>query len=197
LQQPAHTRRITAKTVFAISLIVAILTILAIWLFGLGRHRTVFQNSILSTTILSAAFFLFISIGLYKGIKLQNDWKPARDDANSLGGGHMADIGTDAGFLETVHDPEGIIVSLILWFVVSVLLGVFLWFFSTVLWTGILAFMAMLYWIFFRALRLVFKNRGKCRGNLSKSFLYGLMYTLLYTSWIYGVIVGVHYFFPK
>ncbi|KQT23342.1 hypothetical protein ASG22_13290 [Chryseobacterium sp. Leaf405] len=44
---------------------IIILVILSVWLSGTGSHRSLFQNSILSTSILAVAFFLFISLGLY------------------------------------------------------------------------------------------------------------------------------------
>jgi hypothetical protein len=76
---------------------------------------------------------------------------------------------------------------------VTILIAVFLWLFGAVLWTGIIVFMAMLYWIFFRALRLVFKNSNKCKDNLTTSVAYGLGYTTLYNFWIYGIILSTHY----
>jgi len=61
-------------------------------------------------------------------------------------------------------------------------------FFETVVWVMLMIFLGMLYWVFFRALRLVFKNSVKCKGDFSKSVLLGLGYTLLYTSWMYGIV---------
>ena len=64
---------IESKSVFTISLIVIGLTILAVYFWGLGRHNTFFENSIISTTILSIAFFTFITVGLYNGVKLRDN----------------------------------------------------------------------------------------------------------------------------
>lgn len=47
-------RHLTTRLVFTITLIVIALTILSVWLFGLGNHRSLYNNSLLSTTILSA-----------------------------------------------------------------------------------------------------------------------------------------------
>src|SRR5690242_13997834 len=63
---------IHAREVFRVSLIVIVLTVLFVWIAGLGRHHTFFENSILSLTILSVSFFSFITIGLYKGYKLRH-----------------------------------------------------------------------------------------------------------------------------
>jgi hypothetical protein len=45
----------------------------------------------------------------------------------------------------------------------------------------------MLYWIFFRALRLVFKNSNRAKGSLLESIKWGVVYTTLYNFWIYGI----------
>ncbi|REC53270.1 hypothetical protein DRF62_14510 [Chryseobacterium piscium] len=68
-----------------------------------------------------------------------------------------------------------------------------LYFLGFFFWAAILFFAAMLYWIFFRALRLVFKNSRKCKGDLLKSFAFGFFYSFLYISWIYGIIFLVNY----
>lgn len=55
------------------TLAVIILVILSVWLSGTNSHRTLFQNSIVSTSILAGAFFIFISSGLYFGWKLKDN----------------------------------------------------------------------------------------------------------------------------
>ena len=74
---------LTSKKVFIVTLIVIVLTIMAVWLFELGQHRTLFQNSLLSTTILSVAFFLFLTISLYKGVKLKDNLGKITDKINT------------------------------------------------------------------------------------------------------------------
>jgi hypothetical protein len=183
---------IPTKFVFQITIIVAALTILSIWFFGLGQHRTIFENSLLSTSILSTAFFLFLSIGLYKGIKLKDDVGKISDrisieSAPDLSGFELTpDLDIDEGI-------GGIIIGFFAWILFSAIVLFFVWLFGTLIWAMVLAFAAMLYWIFFRALRLVFKNSNKCKNNLQSSILYGLSYTILYNFWIYGIILTTHY----
>lgn len=183
---------LTTKKIFIISIIVAALTIIGIWIFGLGQHRTLYENSVLSTTILSVAFFLFLAINLYRGVKLKDDLGRITDritDKNkmpdlsglNLSGDSIPDVGGDG--------IAGVIVGIIAWLLISILLVFLLWFFGAVLWVIVLIFAAMLYWIFFRALRLVFKNSNKCKNKISKSVSYALFYTVLYNFWIYGIIV--------
>ena len=69
----AKTRKIiNSKNVFIISLLVIVITILSVWFYGIGKHKTVIENSLISTSILSIAFFLFITISLYNGTKLKD-----------------------------------------------------------------------------------------------------------------------------
>ncbi len=192
-------RLVTTKAIFTITLIVLSLTIMSIWLSGMEQHRTVFINSILSTSILSTAFFLFITIGLYKGIKLKDDIGEITDKlkfekipnfSDSL------DIGTvDLPMIEAdgIEGIFAVIGAIILWIFASFLFLFLLWMFGTIGWAMLLVFAAMLYWIFFRALRLVFKNSNKSKGDLKNSLIYGFSYTLLYNFWIYGIILIAHY----
>jgi hypothetical protein len=191
--KPTDKKLVTSKTVFTVTIVVSILTILSIWLFGLGQHRTIFENSILSTSILSVAFFLFLTIGLYKGIKLKDDIGKLTDKLEPSKIPNLADAATGGDLILVGDGIEGMILSIVLWVVVTILIAFFFWIFGAVVWTSIIVFIAMLYWIFFRALRLVFKNSNKCKGNLTTSVAYGLGYTTLYNFWIYGIILVTHY----
>ncbi|WP_313578995.1 hypothetical protein [Chishuiella sp.] len=186
---------LTTKNIFIISIIVTILTILGIWLLGIGKQRTLFENSLLSTSLLSISFFLFLSINLYNGTKLKDNLGKITDKINKnnipdisgidLSSNHIPDVGEGIG---------GLILGLILWFIISVVLIFLITFLGAVLWIMILIFTAMLYWIFFRALRLVFKNSTKTHNNLILSVFYAFVYTILYNFWIYGIILTSHYF---
>jgi len=191
--KPTNKKLVTSKTVFTVTIVVTTLTILSIWLFGLGQHRTIFENSLLSTSILSVAFFLFLTIGLFKGIKLKDNLGKITTNLKPTKIPDLTDGVTGVDFIPVSDGIEGIILSIVLWVVVTISIAVFFWLFGAVVWTGVIIFIAMLYWIFFRALRLVFKNSNKCKGDLTTSILYGLGYTTLYNFWIYGVILATHY----
>jgi hypothetical protein len=184
---------VTSRPLFIVTIIVAALTVLAIWFFGLGKHRTIFENSLLSASTLSMSFFLFITIGLYKGIKLKDNLGKITDKIKMK---KLPDL-SGIEFPSDVPDlDEGIalvILGILAWILFSVFLLLFIWFFSALVWAMILVFAAMLYWIFFRALRLFFKSSGKCKDNLRKSAAYGIGYTVLYNFWIYGIILATHY----
>ncbi len=195
--RPKTYRLIESKTIFKISLLVVSLTIIGVYFFGLGRHNTFFENSIISTTILSIAFFLFITIGLYRGVKLKDNIGQITSDKLSFNDSldlniHPTHHGN--GFDVDVGDGlEGIIAGILLWILWAILVALALWIFSNVVLIVIATFAAMLYWIFFRALRLVFKNSNKSKGNIFESIRYGLTYTLLYNFWIYGVFMLTEY----
>jgi hypothetical protein len=191
-------RLVDSRIVFIITLLVITLTIVGVYLWGLGSHHTFFENSFLSTTILSAAFCSFITAGLFHGIKLKDNVGRMTDKIKSeefpkmpdiSPGGQIVDVGDDFGGMLL-----GTVISILLWIVTAVVLAVVLWMFGQLLIISLVVFAAMLYWIFFRALRLVFKNSKRTKGDLPMSVIYGVFYTFLYNFWIYGILFLVAYF---
>ncbi|MGU3375681.1 hypothetical protein [Chryseobacterium sp. M5A1_1a] len=171
------------------------IVILSVWISGKGDHRSLFQNSILSTSILGGGFFLFISLGLYFGLKL-------KDNVGSILNKERLKKYPDKvlSIRSFDFDPPavgdgigGAILSIILWIVFSIVLIYFSYFIGLFFWSALLFLGAILYWIFFRALRLVFKNSGKCKGNLLKSFRFGFFYSFLYVFWVYGIVFLMKY----
>lgn len=189
---------ISSKSVFRISLLVVLLTIAGVFLLGLGRHSTFFENSILSTTILSVAFFVFTTANLYRGAKLKEDVGAMQADQAPFGVALDLTIQphhhTHSSPAPDVGDGlAGIVLGILLWIVWGFVVAVALWLFANVFMVIIAAFAAMLYWIFFRAMRLVFKMSPRTKGSIWASVQYGLMYTFLYNFWIYGIFVLVQY----
>lgn len=182
------------KYVFFSTLVIITVVLLSVWLSGKTDHRSLFQNSILSTSVLAGVFFLFISIGLYSGLKLKDN---VGNILNKERIQRYADKTPKFDGFE--FDPPaigdgigGVILSVLLWIVISILLIFLSYFFGLFFWSAVLLG-AILYWIFFRALRLVFKNSGKCKGDLLKSFGFGFFYSFLYISWMYGIIFLIKY----
>lgn len=180
---------LNSKNLFIITLIVIPLTIISVWIFGIENHRSIFENSLLSTTILSVSFFLFITIGLFNGIKVKDNLGPLEQEniffhRNMEIDTDIPDVGE--GIIEAIF-------SLILWLIVSMIASYLFWAFEAILWVTILNFIGILYWIFFRALKLVFKKSVICNGNFPKSILYGISFTILYNFWIYIIIFMTHH----
>jgi len=198
LKSTSNYKILNSKNIFIITLIVIPLTIISVWLFGLGNHSSFFENSLLSTTILSITFFLFITIGLFKGIKIKDNLGEITDRFDPSKIDFIKEAVTDRSIEDAPDVGEGffgIIISLILWFVMAVIISYLCWAFGAIVWFSILTFIAMLYWIFFRAIRLVFKKSSKCRGNYSNSILYGFSFTILYNFWIYAIILMTMHFY--
>jgi hypothetical protein len=193
---PSRKRLVDSGSVFAVSVFVTIITTVFIWVLGLGTHRTLFVNSILSVSILSAGFLVFIIYGLYQGVKLKDSVGKITDKFRFKGLRDFWKMSArkGSGFDSAAVGCTGEFGEVILWLLVAVVAVLLIWLLGNVLWFLILVFIAMLYWIFFRALRLIFKKSYLCKGNMLRSGLYGLYYTILYNFWIYGIIMAAHYF---
>jgi hypothetical protein len=48
------------------------------------------------------------------------------------------------------------------------------------------------FWVFNRALRQVFARSRQCHGRLAPSLGYALVFTILYTGWLFALVWGVH-----
>ena len=176
---------ITTKSAFTITLIVIVLTIFIVWLQGLHLERSVVKNSLLSTVILSVFLFLFMFIGLYRGYKLKDNLGEITDtfkldkDSGILDWSPTIDVDINLG-----DGLEEFFISIVLWILATIVIGILLFIFGTMVWFSILLLLAILYWIFFRGLRLVFKKSPVCQRNLVLSLRYAFTYTTLSTLWL-------------
>jgi hypothetical protein len=193
MKKPNKRLLINSKKIFTISLISIAITILSVWFYGIGKHKTVIENSLISTSIISIAFFLFITISLYNRTKLKDNIGKLTDQFDSKKLTFLKDINADNNFghsmLQIGEGIGAIIMNIILWILVTILISYLFFALGTIIWLSILVFLGMLYWIFFRALRLIFKKSSQCSGNIKKSIFYGFIYTILYNFWIYGIIL--------
>jgi hypothetical protein len=189
---------IDSKKIFIISLIVVAITIVSVWFYGIGKHKTVIENSLISTSILSITFFLFLTISLYNGTKLKDGLGKITDKFDSKKLNFLKELNPDGGFGNSIPEVgdgiAGIIMSIILWILATIIISYLFFALGTIIWFSILIFFGMLYWIFFRALRLIFKKSAECSGNVERSIYYGILYTIFYSSWIYGIILLTKYY---
>jgi small-conductance mechanosensitive channel len=183
------------KYVFFSTLAIIVIVIFSVWLSGEASHRSLFQNSMLSTSVLAGAFFLFITLGLYFGLKLKDNIGNilSKERIQRYADKTPKFDGFDFDPPAVGDGIGGVIFSILLWIIISILLIFVSYFFGLFFWSAVLLLGAILYWIFFRALRLVFKNSGKCKGNLLKSLGFGIFYSFLYISWMYGIIFLIRY----
>ena len=190
-----RTNLINSKTVFISTLIVGPSLTLIIYFSGINEHRTLYLNSLLSTTLISAILLTFLTIGLFNGWKLKDELGNFRSKFNLWKKPTATTLDT------SYYDPsiigeggiEGFLLSLVIWIVLGFFGSFIFWWLGAFIWVTILIPAGLLYWIIFRAFRLIFRNSAKIKGDFIKSFGIALLYTFLYNCWIYAIIFGTHY----
>ncbi len=83
---------------------------------------------------------------------------------------------------------SGLIISILLWIGMTIIFFFLLIILEAVFWISIFIILGMLYWLFFRALKLVFSKFKETKGKLGISVLYSLSYSVLYLSWLFGIV---------
>lgn len=184
-------RQVSSKFIVIATAIVIAVTSTIYIIYGVRNTKPLIEDTIILISILSGLLFLFLTVGLYKGIKLKDDI----GDLTRKIRFRSLDFGD---FLLTPplsgSSIGEFLLGLILWLVVAAFLLLIFWLFGNVLIILFLLIAAGLYWIFLRALRIVFRKSDQCKGDLGNSTGYGLLYTFLYTAWMYLIILGVYYF---
>jgi hypothetical protein len=179
------------RTITAVAaLVVGICTTLVL----VAGQRSLFVELELALGLVAACLFAFLTLGLYRGIRLRKDTFPhpsvPKMDGDSgvgdSGGGSSwhdlptfdFDFGDDLGCF-------GVVLGLIAMAVALIGLLALIYFVLPYFLVGILFLLAAVYWVFYLALRRVFVLSRKCRGDWPRSLLYGAGYTALYTSWLF------------
>lgn len=175
------------KSIFIFSLIVIGVASLTVFLTGENYHRSVSSNLYLSLSIIAISLFLFMTFGLYKGIGLIDNFPKFRN-FKKIDFSSTPDITIDMPDISIGDGIGGLIISVLVWIAMSILFVLLLVFLEALFWVSIFIIFAMLYWVFFRALKFVFKNSDKTKGDFGISTIYSLTYTILYVGWIYGVV---------
>ncbi|KAA1244294.1 hypothetical protein [Aquimarina sp. RZ0] len=175
------------KSVFIVSLVVIVITMLTVYLTGINYSRSLTSNFYISLSIIATALFLFMVYGLYKGIGLIDNFSKFR---NFKTGDIISQSGTipDLPTIDVGDGIDGIVVSVILWIGMTILFAILLIFLEAVFWISIFILLAMMYWVFFRALKFVFTKSSDTKGDIGISTVYSLAYTALYTGWIFVIV---------
>ncbi|MDU0372563.1 hypothetical protein [Hymenobacter endophyticus] len=188
--------KLPARRPFFYTLFIATATVLAVWFLGLRQDWSVFKESLISLTILSGAFLSFLSVSLYQGVWVHDNFGNLAEHIRRVPfPEHLS--GFDAADLDLDFDAgEGcgaIILGLLAWLVVAVVAVVLLWLFAAIAWAVFIILSAVLYWIFFRALRFALRHGRECRGRLVPSIRYAFLYTVVYMCWLYTIVLVAHY----
>ncbi|WP_055447410.1 hypothetical protein [Lacinutrix mariniflava] len=175
------------QSVFIISIIVILITILTVYLNGENHDRSITSNFYISLAIIGTVLFLFMTYGLYKGIGLRDNFPNFKsyEVGNYIpSSGEMPDL----PFFEGGDGIGGIIISVLVWVAMTILIFLLLILIEIALWFSIFIIIMMLYWLFFRALKLVFTKAPITKGKIRISMLYSLAYTILYLGWIFILV---------
>lgn len=191
---------IKGRTAFYLFMLVCNLVIVTVWITGLNIHRTIADNAVYSLTILTCLFFTFVTYGLYKGVGLSDNFGNIKNKivfAEPTGiSGKISPVDLPIAELAT-EGIEGVVAGVLIW-IGSLLFAVILvFFFETIIFSGLVIFTGMLYWIFYQAARLIFRYSRLTKNHIYRSTLIGLKYSLLYSSWIYGVIWAIEFIRDK
>jgi hypothetical protein len=193
----AKPRTFSSKVLF-ISFICAIATVtLSVYFTGMAVHRSILQNTLLTLGILSLCFFIFLLYGLYFGFGLKSTLK---DPSNKIGfveptsGNYSSEIVNLPEFPDLGEGLEGLLVGIVLWIVIAIFTIVLLFFLETILWASLMITVASLHWIFYRAIKLVFRNSSTTKGEILKSAKLSFYYTFVYVGWMYAVAYVLNLF---
>lgn len=174
------------KSVFIVSILVVSITVLTVNLSGVHYNRTVNNNLYLSLFIIGIALFTFLFYGLFKGIKLKDNFPKYY---NFKYGNIISQEGNSADVpIDLTEGVGGLILSILLWIASTIILFVLLFLLEAVLWLSIVVIVGMLYWLFFRALKLVFSKSQETKGDYISAIKYALGYTLFYLGWIFVIV---------
>lgn len=188
--------KLPARKPFFYTLFVATSTVLAVWFFGIRQDWSLFKESLIALTILSGSFLCFLSTSLFLGIRVHDNFGNLTDHIRRVPFPDQLPDFTSTDSSLDFDAGEGcgaIILGILAWLLVAAAAAVLLWLFAAIAWAVFMVLSALLYWVFFRALRFALRHRRECRGKLAPSFRYALIYTAVYTSWLYGIVLVAHY----
>lgn len=185
---------IFSKTAVALLSFVIFLAFGFDYFLNLKTPRALYENALIMLSFVSLMVCVLMGCGLYFGLKLKDNIGKLTDHIDtkklpdfSSGTPDVSElVGSMGGIAEGVG---GFLFALLAAFIL-ILFG---WAIILVSWYLIVFLAALLYWIFFRAIRLVFKYSMRCKGDVVLSLQYSLLYTFLYSSWMYGTILTLHY----
>ncbi len=200
----------SAKAVLLIALPVVVTIALLVFVLS---DRSVFVETQITLLLISLCLFAFLTVGLYRGVRLQ---QPDKDDiAYAIQQFDSRNQGSNRGWLDlfvslflyfppdlshwqaphinlpdlpdTGDDWVGALVAILMWVLVLAALVALMWVLAQFI--AILPVLAMgLCWVFYRALRIVFAKSRVCKGQWRRSAGYGLVYTVVYVGWIFALL---------
>jgi hypothetical protein len=186
----------SVKTITVIAILVIALTAASVFLIG---KKPLFFETELTLAIIAAVLFVFLSVGLYRGVRVKRRDVAGVDTKGVASLGEMVEALPNPSGLPDGMDADegclGVLVGLVVAVFVGIVLLFLLWLLLNV---GILLavfLVAALSWVFYLALRQIFAKSRVCKGNLAASLGYALVYTVLYTGWLFALVWAAHRLF--
>lgn len=182
----------------AIVLISIPVVLVTLALVALVSRSSFLRELEITLGIVAAGLFIFLAVGLYRGVRLE---EPVVEDPHKPFGSEGFDVGSAVGLATALPAPDlkldiadmgdsgndlvGCLVSIVLWIVIAIVLAVLFWVLVQALAFVLPWVLLALYWLFYRALKVVFEKTAVTRGKLAPSLGYALLFTLLYTGWLF------------
>lgn len=165
------------------------LTFFTVYITGINYNRSLTSNLYISLGTIATTLFVFLTFTGYKGTKLVDNYPKFQNfkPGTIFHGTGMPEFGgVDAG-----DGIGGMLLSILLWIVMALVFAVFLIVFEAFFWLSLFVIFASLYWIFIRALKVAFHKAKRTRGDLKASLTNAIIYTTLYTSWLFAIALMV------
>ena len=161
----------------------AVVASVSVFLLG---HKSFFVETEISLAIVAVGLFVFLAVGLYRGARVSLERLDMRPET-------LPEV-PDLGLFDLVggDDPVSFILSIVFSIVVSILLALLAWLLLSMLWGLLIVAALAVFWVFNRALRQVFARSRQCQGKLGPSLGYALLYTSLYTGWLFVLAWIIH-----
>ena len=203
MQNRKPVRYIALNPRIAAFLLIVTCIVTAILIFTIG-HASLFVELQVTLAVIALALFGFMAIGLYHGVRVEKD--TVRVPETQIGSGwdwlyffnlgsipmpdvhhidlpSVGDVGSSGG-----DDLVGCLVSILIWTVVTAVIVAIIAIVVPLIGTVIAALFAAIYWMFLQALRQVFARSRYCRGNWSRALGVSLLFTTIYTGWLFALI---------
>ncbi len=181
----------SVKSITIVSLLLVAIVSFVIFFFG---KRSVLVEAEWVTATVAVSLFLFLWIGLYRGIRVKkHEPAPSNFEFIDVDVGDVGNVGDIGNVFGAVDDLPGLFLAPILFVLFGVLLVFLLPVIINLVWLLMFIFVVMLFWVFRFALRQVFARSRQTRGNLTQSLRIASIYTALYSGWLLAVLIGARF----
>ena len=207
MQNPKPARYIALNPRITAFLLIVASIVTAVLIFTVG-HASLFVEFEVTLATIALALFGFMGIGLYHGVRVEKDSvhvPEARSGSGwdwlyyfDLGSIPMPDVHhvglPNVGDVGSGDDLVGCLVTILIWTAVTVVIIAIIAIVVPMIGTVIAALFAAIYWMFLQALRQVFARSRYCRGNWSRALGVSLLFTTIYTGWLFALIWASKFF---